>query len=101
MYFFDVNVGGSGIDNDFIIARSEHFQFSEIANDSNLHLCLDNVYYPLDYTKLGINTLTVPIGLKFSLSDGIFPTPNRESIRYTSEAKAIILAKLVEVVIIT
>jgi hypothetical protein len=95
--FFDVNVGGSGIDNDFIIARSEHFQFSEIANDSNLHLCLDNVYYPLDYTKLGINTLTVPIGLKFSLSDGIFPTPNRESIRYTSEAKAIILAKLVEV----
>jgi hypothetical protein len=51
MYFFDVNVGGSGIDNDFIIARSEHFQFSVLL-DSNLHLCLDNVYYPLDYTKL-------------------------------------------------
>jgi hypothetical protein len=61
------------------------FSVFRIANDSNLHLCLDNVYYPLDYTKLGINTLTVPIGLKFSLSDGIFT--QIESIRYTSEAK--------------
>jgi hypothetical protein len=34
MYFFDVNVGGSGIDNDFYYIRSEHFQFS-ITNDSN------------------------------------------------------------------
>jgi hypothetical protein len=51
-----------------------------------IHLCLDNVYYPLDYTKLGINTLTVPIGLKFSLSDGI-SLHQIESIRYIKAKK--------------
>jgi hypothetical protein len=32
--------------------------------------------------------------LRFSLTDGIFPTPNREAIRYTQEAKDIILKRL-------
>jgi hypothetical protein len=50
MYFFDVNVGGSGI-NDFYYSKIRTFSVFS-ANDSNLHLCLDNVYYPLDYTKL-------------------------------------------------
>lgn len=31
------------------------------------------------------------------MSDGIFPTPNRESIRYTQEAKAAILDKIQKV----
>jgi hypothetical protein len=52
------------------------------------------VYYPLDFTKLGIDRINIPVGLRFSLSDGLFPTPNRESIRYTKEAKDIILAKI-------
>jgi hypothetical protein len=59
-----------------------------------MHLCLDNVYYPIDFDKLGIDTLRLPVALRFSLTDGIFPTPNRESIRYTQEAKAVILNKL-------
>jgi hypothetical protein len=37
------------------------------------------------------------MALRFSLSDGLFPTPNREAIRYTKEAKETILKKIVTV----
>lgn len=37
---------------------------------------------------------TIPIAINFSLSDGIYPTPNREGIKYTYETKTIILLKL-------
>jgi hypothetical protein len=56
------------------------------------------VYYPLDFTRLGIDRISIPVGLRFSLTDGLFPTPNRESIRYTKEAKDIILAKISKMV---
>ena len=94
--YFDVNVSGHVIDNAFAIYRSEHFQHSELASDEYLHICLDNVYYPIDFSKLEISKLEFPVALRFSLMDGIFPTPNREAIRYTQEAKQIIMTRLAE-----
>jgi hypothetical protein len=90
-YFENVyfNVMDTEVSNDFTIHRSEHYQASSLSRDSWLHICLDNVYYPLDFTRLGIDRINIPVGLRFSLSDGLFPTPNRESIRYTKEAKDI------------
>ena len=94
--YFDVPEDSS-ITNEFIISRHEHFQFSEMSTDDKLHICLDNVYYPLDFEKLGIDRIDFPIALRFSLSDGLYPTPNRESLRYTQEAKVIIKQKLADV----
>jgi hypothetical protein len=93
-YFESVYFDVPNISNNFVITRHELFQFSELASNNYLHLCLDNVYYPLDFSKLGIDSIYLPVALRFSLTDGIFPTPNRESIRYTQEAKTIILEKL-------
>ena len=94
-YFESVYFDLEDFSNDFQIIRSEHFQWSPLATDSHLHICLDNVYYPLDFAKIGIdNTIDFPVALRFSLTDGLFPTPNRESIRYTKEAKEIILSKI-------
>ena len=94
--YFDVNINGSII-NPFHIYRGEDFQISELSIDSKMHICLDNIYYPLDFKAIGVSDLYIPIGLKFGLSDGIFPTPNRENIRYTKEAIAIITKKIKEV----
>jgi hypothetical protein len=94
--YFDVPEDSS-ITNEFIISRHEHFQFSEMSTDQRLHICLDNVYYPLDFEKLGIDKIDFPIALRFSLSDGLYPTPNRESLRYTQEAKDIIKERLANV----
>jgi hypothetical protein len=91
--YFDVPDDNT-ITNDFVISRHTHFQFSEMSTDDRLHICLDNVYYPLDFEKVGIDRIDFPVALRFTLSDGLYPTPNRESLRYTQEAKQIILTKL-------
>jgi hypothetical protein len=96
-YFESVYFDVEGMDNQFSIFRSEHYQKSELCPDHYLHVCLDNVYYPLDFDKLGIKRIDVRLGLRFSLTDGVFPTPNREALRYTQEAKQIILAKIATV----
>jgi len=93
-YFENVYFNVDGVDNDFTIMRHEHFQWSPMSVNGHLHICLDNVYYPIDFGKLGIDTIYFPVGLRFSLTDGLFPTPNRESLRYTTEAKAVIMNKL-------
>lgn len=97
VYFeVDSNIGHA-VPNDFTIHRSEHYQFSSMATNNYMHLCLDNVSYPIDWEKLGISRIGMKIALRFSLSDGLFPTPNREAIRYTQEAKEIILKKIATV----
>ena len=93
-YFQNVYFNIPDIDNSFKILRTEHYQLSNISTDNYLHICLDDVYYPIDFAKLGIKSISFPIGLRFNLSDGLFPTPNRESLRYTEESKKIILDKI-------
>lgn len=93
-YFENVYFNVNNINNDFNIIRDEHYQYSELNEDNTLHICLDNVYYPLDYSKLDIDMLFIPIGLRFNLSDGLFPTPNRETLIYTPKTKQLILNKI-------
>jgi len=97
-YFESVFFNCDGyVSNDYNIHRSEHFQFSDMSQDQSMHICLDNVYYPLDFIKMGIDRINVPIGLRFTLTDGLFPVPNREALRYTPEAKQTILNKIHQV----
>jgi hypothetical protein len=91
--YFDVP-GCSSIDNEFTIDRGDLYQSSGMSSDPYMHICLDNVYYPIDFSKLGIAPLTIPLGLRFTLTDGLYPTPNRESLRYTTESKKTILDRI-------
>jgi hypothetical protein len=94
-YFEDVYFNVEDMNNANVqIVRSQLYQFSSLCKDNLLHVCLDNVYYPLDFQKLGINRIDFPVGLRFGLSDGIFPTPNRESLRYTKETVDKILERI-------
>jgi len=93
-YFQNVYFDVEDIKNDFSIYRGEHYQISQLTTATNMHICLDDVYYPIDWSKIDMLAIKVPVGLKFSLTDGLFPTPNRESIRYTVEAKDKIKAKI-------
>jgi hypothetical protein len=95
--YFEVDSSWGRVDNDFIIHRAEHFQYSSLAQNNDMHLCLDNVSYPIDWDKLGIERIRIKMALRFSLSDGLFPTPNREALRYTQEAKQVILNKIATV----
>lgn len=90
--YFDVPLGE--IKNNFKIIRHDLFQYSELSSDGNLHLCLDDVYYPLDFSKLGIDPIRVDVAIRCSLTDGIFPVPNREQLVYNVDSKKIILSKI-------
>ena len=97
-YFESVYFDVEGMDNDdIVIMRHDDFQWSSLTDSGYLHICLDNVYYPLDFGKLEISSIYFPIALRFKLTDGLFPTPNRESLRYTREAKDVIMKKLATV----
>lgn len=96
-YFEGVYFQVDGITNDFKIVRSELYQSSQLCTNFNLHICLDNVYYPIDFSKLGIPVIPISLGLRFGLTDGIFPTVNREAIRYTQEAKDTILKRIKDI----
>jgi len=92
--FFNVYVQGSVINNEFKIHRTNNYQLSELNRDNYMHLCLDDVYYPIDFSKLGIRAIQIPIALRFGLSDGLIPVPSRESLLYSNKAKEIILNKI-------
>ena len=95
--YFDVDpqlARFNDITNDFTIIRNDIFQYSSLSEKSQLHICLDNVYYPIDFQKLGIAPIHIPVGLRFTLTDGLFPTPNREALIYTKEGKETIMKKI-------
>ncbi len=96
-YFENVHVLIYGKVKEFKIFRHELFQCSDMVQDNYAHLCLDNVYYPLDFSKIGIHALPFAIGIRLTLSDGVYPTPNREAIRYTDVAKSVILDRLKQI----
>lgn len=79
------------------IFRSDDWQFSTQNIDNQLHFCLKDVYYSIDWVKLGISTINLPIALKFDLSDGLIPSPSREYIIYNESSKTIILDKIKKV----
>lgn len=84
-------------DNNFKIFENNLFSWSEIQNDNYVHISLGQVYYPLEFSKLGISSIYIPIAINIGLNDGIEPVLSREAITYTPHAKTVILNKIKEV----
>lgn len=87
-----LEIDGQIINNQII--RSEDWQYSNYADYSELHLCLKDVLYKLDWDKLGIPKIYVPIALRFDLNSKLTPTPSREALLYTSETIQLIKDKI-------
>lgn len=79
------------------IYRQDDFQFSSNCTEGEMHLCLKDVLYEIDWNKLGISPINVPVALRFGLSDGIVVTPSREGIILTEDVKKIIKKKIQDV----
>lgn len=79
------------------IYRNEIFQWSNNSPFNDMHLCLKDVVYSIDWVKLGVPAINVPIALRFGLKDGIIPTPSRENIQMNRETIEAIKNKIGEV----
>ena len=93
-YFPNIKYTNCGIDEAPQLYEGENFMYSSF-NESRYgncaHICLGNIYYPLNYnqfkTKYGstYGNFGLPIGIKFSIGE-LPVTDTRENIEYTSEA---------------
>lgn len=72
------------------IYRNDLFQWSSTCDSHFMHLCLKDVYYPIDWEALGIPQIRVPVALRMSLSEGVTPTPSRESYITNERTKEIL-----------
>lgn len=78
------------------ITRNEIFQISSMNSYNELHICLKDVVYKIDWDALGIGRIELPIALRFGLDSGLKPTPSRESYITNQHTKDIILKKIEE-----
>ena len=82
------------IESSYKIIQGEGWRFSELNTDEYLHISLNDVYYPLDFNKLNIPPIKLPIALSFGLNDKITPIPSREGFMYTPVVKEMILNRI-------
>lgn len=85
------------IDNEIIkntINRNSLFQWSSLNQNNFMHFSLKDVYYTIDFDKLGIDKIMVPICIRFGLDEGLIPTPSREEIIYSPSTIALFKEKI-------
>jgi hypothetical protein len=82
-------------DNTFTIYDFEDFVYRP-DYASTLHMCIGNVYYPIDYSELKIDPIKLPFALKFNIGE-LMPTPSRENIVYSRESIKTINDKIAKV----
>lgn len=95
-YYDNVALIIDGVMVENTIYRENDFQWSNNSSSREMHICLKDVYYEIDWNKLGISSINCPIALRFGLGDGLVMVPSRESLIYTEEVKKIILKKIKE-----
>jgi hypothetical protein len=103
MYFDDVYYLSKGAGywdflNHFKIADRKLFVYNSKASevDSQVHICLDKVYYPIDFKRLNPkykDLPNIPVGIKFNTGE-LVPTPSREAIEYNDEIVALLERKI-------
>lgn len=98
-YFENIVYQGSSIEslNQIKNYRYKDFIVSDYSPHSELHMVIGQVTYHISWTDLGISPISVPIALNFKVEDGLIPLASRDTIRYTSKNKKILLAKIKKV----
>lgn len=82
-------------DNTFKIYEAEHFKLrnKDFPFGEEMHLCIGQVAYPINWNVLGIERVNIPVGIKFNIGE-LEVTLSREEIAYTPEVKEKIINKV-------
>jgi len=95
-YFDNVYFINCGIDNEYIIYENDLFKFRNKNQYSDeMHICFGKVSYPIDWNRININCVDVPIGIKFSISE-LEVVPNREALLYTDKVTDLVRTRVLE-----
>ena len=91
----EYDVCTSGLSNDYQIIRGKTFLHRGTEYNSNMHICLGRVAYPIDYDVLGLDSrdYRLPIAVKIEIGE-IGVTASREQIDYSENTIKILKKKL-------
>jgi hypothetical protein len=98
LYYFENIVfegwGDGEFEDEYTLFKGEHFIFRGKSYD-DMHLCLGNVAYPIDFSALDLSRYDyqIPIALKFNIGD-LNVTASRESLDYSEKTKKVIIEKI-------
>lgn len=85
------------INKDFVIYKSEDFQYSSLNSNNKLHICLDQYSYDIRWDVLEIEPIQLPFALRFGL-DEFDVNPTREVLSIDEGYKDRVLNKIKKVV---
>ena len=83
-------------DNGYKIYEKPLFRYRPGNDLTQLHMCLGDVPYSIDWTELSRDPINLPVAIKFSIGE-LTPTPSRESIVYSKDSIKLINKKIDEV----
>ena len=81
------------INDDFVVFKSDLFQYSTLNKNEYMHICLDQYSYNIDWQVLGIDPIQLPIGLRFDL-DELDINPTREALIIDDNYTNLVMAKI-------
>jgi len=84
-------------DNDFQIFKHELFEWNSLNKISELHISLKGIYYPINWDKLNIPRINIPLALKFDDYEFLQPVFNREELIWNTISKQAILNRIEKV----
>src|SRR5690606_37605737 len=82
-------------DNNFKIYETEHFKLrnKDFPFNNEMHVCLGQVTYPINWNTLKMEKVNLPVALKFNIED-LEVTLSREDLNYTEKVKERLIAKI-------
>lgn len=96
-YLDNVYYDIEGFENTYNVFRSDNFQFSDMSVHKELHISLKDVYYEIDWNKIGLTAIRIPVAIRFDDYSQLKPIFNRESIQYNSASIQAIKQKIADV----
>lgn len=104
-YFHNVTVEGLRFNNNYNIYQGKTFVFNESYFNSQydrdykeLEICFGNTPYPINWEKIDIPKITIPVALKFELNEPLMILPSREALGWNNTTIDAVKNKIIDFV---
>lgn len=104
-YFYNVTVEGLKFENNYKIYQGKTFvindaYFKNLSSPENreLEICFGNTPYPINWEKIDIPKIYVPVALKFELNEPLMILPSREALGWNNTTIECVKNKIIDFV---
>lgn len=100
-YFHNVTVEGLEFKNNYQIYQGKTFVFNPFWNNytsstKELEICFGNTPYPINWEKIDIPKIYVPLALKFELNEPLMILPSREALGWNNTTIECVKNKIID-----